>query len=378
MQQQQYDIGVVGGGLAGLSLANLAADKGYSVILFEKEEYPFHKVCGEYISFESYDFLLRLGVPLPDWNLPVIKKLQVSDVKGNAYDFPLDLGGFGISRYKLDNALYQLALKKGITVFCNTKVNDVLFENDAHNIQINKQNISAKIIAGSYGKRSNLDIKWKRGFAEQKANKLNNFIGIKYHIRLNYANNEIALHNFKNGYCGISAIEEDKYCLCYLTNASNLIQNNNSIQQMQEKVLFKNPILKNIFCNAEFLYQSPLTISQISFDKKTQVENHALMLGDSAGMITPLCGNGMSMAMHSALLAFEQIDLFLQRDILRDKMENNYITNWRKNFSLRLAIGRTVQQLMGNNFSTSAFLKIMKFIPAVSKQIIRSTHGKAF
>ncbi|HYJ63390.1 MAG TPA: NAD(P)/FAD-dependent oxidoreductase, partial [Parafilimonas sp.] len=303
--QQQYDIGIVGGGLAGLSLAILAADAGYNVVLFEKEEYPFHKVCGEYISFESYDFLDRLGLPLHKWNLPAIKKLLVTDIKGNEYNFQLDLGGFGISRFKIDDALYQLAIKKDAHVVTNIKVNDVLFENDAHIIQTNKQTVLAKVVAGSFGKRSNLDVKWERGFTEQKINKLNNYIGVKYHVRLTYSKDQIALHNFKNGYCGISAIEDNKYCLCYLTNAKNLSLNNNSIQQMEKNVLFQNPALKKIFTESEFLYHAPITISQISFDKKSQTENHVLMLGDAAGMITPLCGNGMSIAMHSALLAFQ-------------------------------------------------------------------------
>src|SRR6185369_8838790 len=100
--QTDFDIGVIGGGLAGLSFAILCADAGYSVALFEKEEYPFHKVCGEYISLESYDFLQRLGLPLNDWNLPVIKKLVVSDRNGKFYNFKLGLRGFGISRYRLD------------------------------------------------------------------------------------------------------------------------------------------------------------------------------------------------------------------------------------------------------------------------------------
>ncbi|MBC7511814.1 MAG: FAD-dependent oxidoreductase, partial [Ferruginibacter sp.] len=50
---QQYDITIIGGGLAGLALAIQLVKKGYSVALFEKEQYPFHKVCGEYISLES-------------------------------------------------------------------------------------------------------------------------------------------------------------------------------------------------------------------------------------------------------------------------------------------------------------------------------------
>ena len=376
--QQQYDIGIVGGGLAGLSLAILAADAGYNVVLFEKEEYPFHKVCGEYISFESYDFLDRLGLPLHKWNLPAIKKLLVTDIKGNEYNFQLDLGGFGISRFKIDDALYQLAIKKDAHVVTNIKVNDVLFENDAHIIQTNKQTVLAKVVAGSFGKRSNLDVKWKRGFTEQKTNKLNNYIGVKYHVQSKYSKDEIALHNFENGYCGISAVEDDKYCLCYLTVADNLTKNNNSIKQMQENMLYKNPALRKIFSESEFLYDAPLTISQISFDKKSQTESHVLMLGDAAGMITPLCGNGMSMAMHSALLAFQQADLFLQQKIPRAAMETTYITTWKENFSLRLATGRTVQRFMGNNLSTTIFLKLMKAIPVLSKQVIKSTHGKAF
>ena len=53
MSEQIVDCGIVGGGLAGLTLAIQLADAGYAVVLFEKEKYPFHKVFGEYISMES-------------------------------------------------------------------------------------------------------------------------------------------------------------------------------------------------------------------------------------------------------------------------------------------------------------------------------------
>ena len=66
----------------------------------------------------------------------------------------------------------------------------------------------------------------------------------------------IALHNFKNGYCGISKIEDDKYCLCYLTTAQNLKENNNSIKEMEKNILYKNPFLKKIFSEAEFFLQN--------------------------------------------------------------------------------------------------------------------------
>lgn len=373
-----YDIGIVGGGLAGLCLALLSADAGYSVALFEKEQYPFHKVCGEYISFESYDFLVLLGLPLHDWNLPEIKKLELSDMQGRLYNFPLDLGGFGISRYAIDNALYELALQRGVVCFTNEKVNDIVFESEHHIIQTNTKNITVKIAAGAFGKRSNVDIKWKRKFTQKKTNKLNNYVGVKYHVRTDFPKDKIALHNFKNGYCGISAIEEDKYCLCYLTNASNLAANDNSISKMEENVLYKNPVLKAIFYNSDFLYDAPLSISQVSFEKKQQQEHHVLMLGDAAGMITPLCGNGMSMAMHSAKLAFNEVNDFLQHRISRPDMEMNYSSYWKKKFAKRLAAGRIIQRFTGNETSTAYFLQLMNKWPFLAKTVIRSTHGKAF
>lgn len=378
MKESQYDIAIAGGGLAGLSLSVLAAKAGYSVVLLEKENYPFHKVCGEYISFESYDFLKRLGLPLDVWKLPVIKKLELSDNKGRQYSFPLDMGGFGISRYTLDNALYEIAKQEGVEVFTDTKVNDIVFDDEQHFIHTGSGIITATASAAAFGKRTNLDIKWKRDFTLEKPNKLNNYIGIKYHIRYDYPVDTIALHNFKNGYCGISNIEEGKCCLCYLTVAENLAASGNSIKAMEEKILFQNPVLKEIFTHAEFLYEQPLAISQISFSKKSQTENHILMLGDAAGLITPLCGNGMSMAMHSAKLVFENIHLFLQKKIGRDMMEANYIHQWNETFSRRLMTGRFVQRLTGNNFTTSVFLSLLGRFPSLASAIIKSTHGEVF
>ncbi|HEY6975113.1 MAG TPA: NAD(P)/FAD-dependent oxidoreductase [Chitinophagaceae bacterium] len=373
-----YDVAIIGGGLAGLTLSIQCAGAGYKTVLFEKEIYPFHKVCGEYISLESYPFLENMGLTLQEFNVPIIKKLQLTDVAGKLYEFNLDLGGFGISRYKLDSALYEIAKKKGVYVLTGVKVVDVNFENNVFTIYTGNRNFISKITAGAFGKRSNLDIKWKRDFVTQKPDKLNNYIGVKYHIQYPFPKENIALHNFHNGYCGISNIEENKCCFCYLTTAGNLKENNNSVAQMEKNVLWKNPLLKKIFCNAQFIYNEPLVISQISFSEKKQVENHVLMIGDSAGLITPLCGNGMSMAMHAAKLAFENIQAFIEQQTGRQQMEQRYAKQWQQHFNKRLFIGRLVQRLFGNNTITSVFLKLMHKMPWLADKLIRSTHGKPF
>jgi flavin-dependent dehydrogenase len=373
-----YDVAIVGGGLAGLTLSIQCIDAGFKTILFEKETYPFHKVCGEYVSLESLPFLKRLGLSAQELNLPFIKRLQLTDVKGKLFEFDLPLGGFGISRYKLDNALYKIAKSKGVKVLTNTKVADIIFDDDLFTIQTSGKNFKSKIAAGTFGKRSNLDIKWKRNFILQKPDKLNNYVAVKYHIKYSYPKDHIALYNFYNGYCGIANIEDEKCCLCYLTNAQNLKANNNSVEQMEENVLWKNPMLKQIFCKAEFLYKEPLVISQVSFSKKQQIENHVLMIGDAAGLITPLCGNGMSMAMHASKIAFENIQVFLENKINRTQLEQQYTKQWQQQFSKRLFIGRTVQRLFGGNTSTSVFLNTMSKMPWLAKQLIRATHGEPF
>ncbi len=373
-----FDIGVIGGGLGGLSLSILAAEAGYSVVLFEKETYPFHKVCGEYIGMESYGFLQRLGVPLQQMNLPLINELLLTDVWGKPYTFPLNPGGFGISRYTLDDTLYNIALAKGVQVFTGTKINSTIFTADQHVITVNDQTYRVNVLVSGAGKRSNLDVKWKRKFIQKKPGKLNNYLGVKYHVRFSNKRRQIALHNFSGGYCGISSIEEDKSCLCYLTTAANLKKSNNSIANMEQEILQQNPALKEIFSNAEFLYEEPLVISQVSFNNKEQVLDHMLLVGDAAGLITPLCGNGMSMAMHSAKIAFTCAGGLLKGNYNRQQMEAQYQKEWRKYFSTRLRVGRWVQRFFGNNKTTSFFLKSINSIPFAAENLIALTHGDSF
>ncbi len=371
-------VSIIGGGLAGLSLSILLSKAGHKVVLFEKEKYPFHRVCGEYISMESWNFVNQLGLNLSSLNLPIIKKLVVSSPNGDFIKSKLDLGGFGISRFFIDDELKKIAIKNGVVLLEETKVNEVLFYNDAFKVFYNGGESDYKVAVASYGKRSNLDVKWSRHFIKQKPGKLNNYIGVKYHIKTAFPDDTIALHNFKDGYCGLSKVEDDKYCLCYLTTAQNLKENNNSIKEMEKNVLHKNPFLKTIFTTAEFIFKEPVTISQISFDKKTAVENHVLMTGDTAGMIAPLCGNGMSMAFHSSKIAFESIDFFLAKNISRVEMEKRYSDQWGKHFAGRLKMGRAIQMLFGKEKATNFFISTMKHFPFVTKQIIRSTHGKEF
>lgn len=371
-----YDAAIVGGGLAGLSLSIQLARAGWRVILFEKEVYPFHKVCGEYISMESREFLSGLGLPLDKWNLPLINRLLITSPNGESIRATLPLGGFGISRYKLDAAMAGIARNTGVTLLEHTKVYDIQWKEGKHEIQSTAGTFSAAVTAACYGKKSNLDVRWKRPFIldNQKAN----YIGVKYHIVTDLPEPEIALHNFPGGYCGISKIEESRYCLCYLTKSESLKNNGQSIPDMEKNVLKQNPVLGKIFDEMKVVSEHPVTIAQISFSKKTQVENHVLCIGDAAGMITPLCGNGMSMALHGSKIAAAKIDLFLSDQISREEMEKRYQKNWNRLFARRMRTGRIIQRFFGNKFWSVAMIRFLKPFPILVRALIRQTHGNPF
>ncbi len=373
-----YDIAIVGGGLAGLSLSIQSARAGFRVVLFEKEQYPFHRVCGEYISLESWDFINSLGLDLSAMQLPIVNQLMVTAPNGQAINQALDLGGFGISRYTIDQSLCAIAIELGVRIEQGVKVDDILFDQDVFTIQSVLGPIQAKVAVGSFGKRSNLDVKWKRPFILGKRQPLNNFIGVKYHIKIDWPNDLIALHNFKDGYCGISNIEAGKTCLCYLTTAQNLQSHGGSIPAMEAAVLHANPHLKAIFSKAEHLYEAPVTIAQISFDRKSLVEQHVLMVGDAGGMITPLCGNGMSMALHGSKLAFNVIAAYLRNELSRTDMEAQYSQIWTKAFAKRLTIGRWVQGFFGKTWMTNLFIGLLKPFPFLVRAIVKQTHGERF
>src|SRR5690606_23901235 len=113
-----------GGGLAGLIASIRLGRAGFSCLLFEKKIYPFHRVCGEYISNEVLPFLKNEQLFPQAFNLPNINVLQLSSVNGKMTELSLDLGGFGISRYMFDHFLAQEAKRCGVEII-HAEVDDV-------------------------------------------------------------------------------------------------------------------------------------------------------------------------------------------------------------------------------------------------------------
>lgn len=370
----QKDVIIVGGGLAGLVSAILLSDQGWEVLLIEKKSYPFHRVCGEYISNEVLPLLENIGVNPFDHGAVAIDRFCLSSPDGYFAETPLPLGGFGISRYTLDHALCLRARSAGAEIWENTIVHEINEEGGNHTVLTNQHSpVTSGMVIGTFGKRSNLDRVMDRSFFRQKSP----YVGIKAHYEWDMSEDLVELHTFEGGYCGVSKVEEGRVNVCYMVDRE-IFKRAGGVAGMPGNVLSRNPFLKRVFTNAKPLFQPPIAINEISFSPKTLIEDHVVMAGDAAGMITPLCGNGMAMAIRSAWMASDSVHRFLAGEISRNEMEADYQKTWKNEFQGRLWLGRNIQKVFGNPWLTNQAVKILRYSPSFLKQIVRLTHGKPF
>jgi flavin-dependent dehydrogenase len=361
---------IIGGGLAGLTAAIHLSKSGVPVILIEKNEFPKHKVCGEYISNEVLPYFEYLGVDIASLHPANITKTSISTVNGKQISSKLPLGGFGISRYALDYLLYKTAIANGCQIV-HGKVTDINYAHDHFTIKTEVRDYEAKIALGAFGKRANIDLKLGRKFVAETSP----WLAVKAHYSGDFPDEIVALHNFRGGYCGVSKVENGTLNVCYLADFKTFKQFRD-IDHYQQHIVSENPYLNAIFKDTKPIFK-PLAISQISFGEKLPVEDHILMIGDTAGLIHPLCGNGMAMAIHSAKIASELIvDYFSGKIESRKSLENRYVLDWNLNFRQRLRTGRWLAELMRREKTADWAMKLLTRFPKILPFIIRQTHGK--
>lgn len=368
------DVIVIGGGLAGLISGILLSRAGLNVLIIEKKKFPFHRVCGEYISNEVTPFLKKNAL-FPHAFVPAqIDQLRISATNGKKFDMELDLGGFGISRFAFDHWLYEEAKRSGVEVWEGHEVDHVTFADHSFRVNVKEKLIRATLVIAAHGKRSRLDRSLKRKFIETRSP----YVGVKYHVEADLPGNRIALHNFSGGYCGVIRIEGGIYNVCYLSHRNN-IRNPGSIEGCEREVLFQNPYLRDLFTNSRFLFDKPEVINEISFAPKEPVKDHIFYTGDAAGMITPLCGNGMAMAIHSAKILAECIIKHWGRETLgREQTEKEYSARWKRLFQARLWAGRKIQSLFGARLASQGAVFLGSHLKPVARSLVRLTHGRPF
>lgn len=374
---------VIGGGLSGCMAAITLAQQGRNVVLLEAGTYPRPKVCGEFFSpecaalFDSIGFMPSLNALHPN----LIRTLRITAPDGTDWASMLPVPAISISRYALDAALAEYARQSGVDVRTETTVTHIAGNlREGFNVTGRSSGqdhaFRASSVIAAHGKRSGLDRVLNRPFFNQ----VQPYVGLKQHFSAMSMDEHLDLHVFPGGYCGMSQVEDGRTNVCLLVEqpvfqaaVSGIRRGEPSIDRFVTWIGEQNPQIGAALSGAVPLYPEWLSIGQVPLCAKSPLEGDVLMAGDAAGMIAPLAGDGMAMALHSGRLAAFAVERFLTGEQSGEVMLRTYAKVWEQHFRFRLRLGRTLQSILIRPRFLSLGLKVVRQLPGVGQWLVHHT-----
>lgn len=371
-----YDAIIIGGGLAGCSTAAQLAQSGHDVLLLEKATYPRHKLCGEFLSPEVQSSLRTLEVldEVRELGAAPMTRARLTGPDGTAVENALPGTALGLSRYRLDELLFERACAWGAEGRPGTKVTAVAGSLDeGFAVTAAGETIEARLVLGAYGRRGVLDRTLERPFLQQHSP----YVAFKAHYTgdLDAIADTIEVHAAPGGYCGIGPVEDNRANVCWIGRTDALKDAGGTPTAMLEDALYDNAVLRERLRGWTRASERFEAVSQVPLMPKRQFVDDVCMVGDAAGMIAPLCGDGMAMALSAADLVAPLADDLLSDRRSGPEFKMAYKSQWSNRFGRRLRIGRWVHRAAFRPFATRALLTACRALPPLARWLIRATRG---
>jgi 2-polyprenyl-6-methoxyphenol hydroxylase-like FAD-dependent oxidoreductase len=369
----EVDVAIIGAGPAGSTLAALLAQRGARVMLFDREEFPRDKLCGEFLSYDALPVLRELGVvdAIDAAGAPHIERCRLVG-RRRVSELALPHPARGVSRLLLDAAILETARRNGARFEVRT-IGDL-------------RECEAKIIAGAWGRWGRFDRVFGRSFVRSTDR---NF-GFKRHYRAHSgarlvvggwrlagdqaSSTAIDLYSFRRGYLGVNAVEGGITNICGLVHASRLAGHKGRWDAFVDTVRREEPSLDALYAAHEPAQEQFLSSDPVIFRARSAVEEGVFMIGDASGVIDPLTGNGMAMAVQSALLAAPRLLRLLESPSRRAAIEDEYRRAHRALFTRRLAWSRVAARLLSHPRAMDAALATLRS-PKLGALFLRNTRA---
>lgn len=385
------EITIIGGGLAGSSLASTLAKHGHDVVLLEKTSFPRDKLCGEFLSPESSRLLAKLDclADLHAHQPAEITKARFSTpdnrLLGSLLNLDLPAPALGLSRLVLDETLFKAAERHGATTFCDAKVRTIERSKSGQftiRARLGSESITIKspLVVAAYGRRTRLDRTLERRARADKSPR-SQLVAFKQHHRPceNYdgdelkktLRNHVEIHTFDGGYCGLNFVESGTVNVCTLFD-SRLLNEVKKPRWPQISALLstKNRHLAYRLEALQPLETPMQAVAQLSLRLKERHHDGVLFVGDAASMIAPLVGDGQAMALESGIQLGELIHRHFPVIPARA-----WEWQWRRNFEIRLRLGQILQTLALQPVWAAGALGAAASLPALRNMLVRRTRG---
>jgi flavin-dependent dehydrogenase len=297
-----FDIRVIGGGPAGATAALLLARAGRKVALVEKAAFPRRKVCGEYIAPPAASFLRSIGVEFES----EVRRIAVW-AGSRSLQAPLPAPyASTFARESLDSLLLEKAVEVGTVVFQPLKATSLSRTPTGFVCE----SIEARAVIAAHGS-------WEPGAlptqARRPAPRASDLLAFKAHFHgAAFARDTIALIPFSGGYGGALMLGDGRATFACCIRRDALEQLRQPGMSAGESVFLHaqdaSAELRKCFEKARpegvWLASGPLRPGV-----RQPYRDGIYAVGNAAGEVHPIIGQGISLAVQSAALLSATFDL---------------------------------------------------------------------
>ena len=325
----QYDAIVIGGGPGGSTASTLLAQKGYNVLLLEKEKFPrFH--IGESLTYinieileelnvlqkmESANWIKRFGISFVD-TLGFFKTFYFAEVNNKYVE---DCFAYHVDRAKWDKMLLDNCREHNVIVKEQHEVIDLLYEGEKvggvkyHTDQGQIKNAKAKIVIDASGRNTFLANKFGIKVPNHRCKRLavfTRFNGAKLPDDIDAGNLMIFKLNHKD-WAWLTPLPEDVQSVGVMINGDNLRADSSSLKAFFLEAINQNSDLVEKLKNAKMIEKIRID-DDYPYSIKYKVGTGYVLIGDAAGCVDPIFSSGIAFAMYSAKYVAEDFDFAMK------------------------------------------------------------------